>query len=263
MASRSSCLGWRKRRCPSPRELTGRLRYPHPSVKILSRTGNTDTSSQAKFSFRHRGHRTGGLHSGKLRLHVSPSRENTIPSLLAMPTPIRAPPHSEELLVKAYTTQEYPPRPIPRNRGDSVTSSASRRGPPAQQKPSGRPARRGHVTVVGGGQHVACYCPQCLAAAGLSKLDGKRTPNWHQSSPYLEDLTKSLVISQPARRKVHLVPPRRAHAAASPYETSLPTRAAPKLRTQLQVRGALALPSGPQCRPSRLPPPARITHALP
>lgn len=178
-------------------------------------------------------------------------------------TPVRRPPHSEELLVKAYTTQEYPPRPIPRNRGDSVTSSASRRGPPAQQKPSGRPARRGHVTVVGGGQHVACYCPQCLAAAGLSKLDGKRTPNWHQSSPYLEDLTKSLVISQPARRKVHLVPPRRVHAAASPYETSLPTRAAPKLRTQLQVRGALALPSGPQCRPSRLPPPARITHALP
>ncbi|KOO52825.1 hypothetical protein Ctob_014212 [Chrysochromulina tobinii] len=150
-------------------------------------------------------------------------------------TPVRRAPHSEELLVKAYTTQEYPPRAIPRNRGDSVTSSASRRGPPAQQKPSGRPARRGQVTVVGGGQHVACYCPQCLAAAGLSKLDGKRTPNWHQSSPYLEDLTKSLVISQPARRKVHLVPPRRAHAAASPYETSLPTRAAPKLRTQVQT----------------------------
>jgi len=186
-------------------------------------------------------------------------------------TPVRRAPHSEELLVKAYTTQEYPPRAIPRNRGDSVTSSASRRGPPAQQKPSGRPARRGQVTVVGGGQHVACYCPQCLAAAGLSKLDGKRTPNWHQSSPYLEDLTKSLVISQPARRKVHLVPPRRAHAAASPYETSLPTRAAPKLRTQVQVRDALALPSsGSQCRPNRLPPTythskqaLRAIHALP
>ena len=107
------------------------------------------------------------------------------------------------------------------------------------------------------------------AASGVVRADGRRTVR--------EPRGVGRGVGRPgrtrptARRPVgtvrgglpHLVPPRRVHAAASPYETSLPTRAAPKLRTQLQVRGALALPSGPQCRPSRLPPPARITQALP
>lgn len=61
---------------------------------------------------------------------------------------------------------------------------------------------------------------------------------WQPPSPYLEDLTKSLVVSQPARRKLQLVPPRRYPTAVSPYETlreaSRVGRA--QLRARLQVR---------------------------
>ena len=69
-------------------------------------------------------------------------------------------------------------------------------------------------------------------AVGTHVFDASR-------SPYLEDLTKSLVVSQPSRRKLQLVPPRRSPPLISPYE-SLGARAPLRihrvpLRIQLQV----------------------------
>ena len=74
-------------------------------------------------------------------------------------------------------------------------------------------------------------------------MPDKRRPAglWHAPSPYLEDLTKSLVISQPARRKLQLVPPRRYPAAISPYETlreASRVSARAQLRAQLQAEAA-------------------------
>jgi hypothetical protein len=110
--------------------------------------------------------------------------------------------------------------------------------------PSGRGApTRTHVAVSGPpsslGTHSpgVCYCPQCIAA------DKRRqTGLWHAPSPYLEDLTKSLVVSQPARRKLQLVPPRRYPVAVSPYETLREANrvsARAQLRAQLQVNPAV------------------------
>ena len=58
---------------------------------------------------------------------------------------------------------------------------------------------------------------------------------WQPPSPYLEDLTKSLVVSQPSRRKVQLVPPRRYPAATSPYENLREARTVPRIRAHLQT----------------------------
>ena len=54
-------------------------------------------------------------------------------------------------------------------------------------------------------------------------------------SPYLEDLTKSLVTSQPARRKLHLVQQRRYPPHVSPYET-LGTMSRVSGRAQLRAQ---------------------------
>ena len=80
---------------------------------------------------------------------------------------------------------------------------------------------------------IQCYCPQCLASNGKG-----RQVVWQPPSPYLEDLTKSLVVSQPSRRRLQLVPPRRYPPYVSPYETlggmsRVGGRA--QLRAQLQV----------------------------
>ena len=137
-------------------------------------------------------------------------------------------------------------------RGSSNTSSAKARRPnlspyaqvappPLMSRSSRGAPSRTHVAVSGlpsshGGAHPTvppCYCPQCLAA------DKRRQALWHAPSPYLEDLTKSLVISQPARRKLQLVPTRRYPAAISPYETlreASRVSARAQLRAQLQVR---------------------------
>ena len=82
----------------------------------------------------------------------------------------------------------------------------------------------------------ACFCPQCVV------LDKRRQAMWQTPSPYLEDLTKSLVISQPARRKLQLVPPRRYPAAISPYET---LREASRVSARAQLRAQLQVCHGP------------------
>ena len=130
--------------------------------------------------------------------------------------------------------------------------SAAGRGAPTrtQVAVSGPPSVAGtqHAATLGG----PCYCPQCL-------MPDKRRPAglWHAPSPYLEDLTKSLVISQPARRKLQLVPPRRYPAAISPYETlreASRVSARAQLRAQLQAerRAPPAAPvgAGGSARPS-------------
>ena len=63
-----------------------------------------------------------------------------------------------------------------------------------------------------------CYCIQCAVSMGSSKRQGL---GWQGlPSPYLEDLTKRLVKSPPARRKLQLVPQVRVKAnVVSPYET--------------------------------------------
>ena len=135
-------------------------------------------------------------------------------------------------LARAYATDAYRPR-----FSASGTSSASRRGAASStvQYSRGRsPPGRAHVAG-----NLPCLCPQCLAAAGhLRQATKRRDLQWQTPSPYLEDLTKSLIISQPARRKLQLVPPRRYQVAISPYETMRGTRGvAPRLQThQLQVQ---------------------------
>ena len=62
----------------------------------------------------------------------------------------------------------------------------------------------------------------------------RRTPPG-PPSPYLEDLTKSLIISQPSRKKLQLVPSRRYPPYVSPYETLNGRADRAQLRAQLQT----------------------------
>ena len=121
-------------------------------------------------------------------------------------------------------------------RGSGASSASRRGGASSAQQSRGR-------SPLGKTLHPAaglCVCPQCLAGPHSPvrhpmDMCKRRDLQWHAPSPYLEDLTKSLVVSQPSRRKVQLVPPRRYPAATSPYENLREARTVPRIRAHLQT----------------------------
>ena len=133
-------------------------------------------------------------------------------------------------LARAY--QSHGPRP----QGSGASSASRRGGASSAQQSRGR-------SPLGKTLHPAaglCVCPQCLAGPHSPvrhpmDMCKRRDLQWHAPSPYLEDLTKSLVVSQPSRRKVQLVPPRRYPAATSPYENLREARTVPRIRAHLQT----------------------------
>ena len=79
-------------------------------------------------------------------------------------------------------------------------------------------------------------------ASNCACWHGKQPPPWRVAwqppSPYLEDLTKTLVIAPPVRRRLQLVPAVRLKTASvSPYEPprDASARASRYIRAQLQV----------------------------
>ena len=133
------------------------------------------------------------------------------------------------------------------------SAGSSRRVHPAPTTPAAKPRRLHSATQTPPSQKT----PQRLlgasspyntpvrhASAGSSNCacwHGKQPPPWRVAwspSPYLEDLTKTLVVAPPVRRRLQLVPAVRLKTASvSPYEPprDASARASRHVRAQLQV----------------------------
>jgi hypothetical protein len=152
------------------------------------------------------------------------------------------------------------------------SAGASRRVHPAPTTPAAKPRRLFSATQTPPSQKT----PQRLlvasspyntpvrysspSASNCACWHGKQPPPWRVAwqppSPYLEDLTKTLVIAPPVRRRLQLVPAVRLKTASvSPYEPprDASARASRFIRAQLQVEPAEHHP--PYQPPSISPPP--------
>ena len=143
------------------------------------------------------------------------------------------------------------------------SAGSSRRVHPAPTTPAAKPRRLHSATQTPPSQKT----PQRLlgasspyntpvrhASAGSSNCacwHGKQPPPWRVAwspSPYLEDLTKTLVVAPPVRRRLQLVPAVRLKTASvSPYEPprDASARASRHVRAQLQVESDPPPPPNP------------------
>ena len=169
------------------------------------------------------------------------------------------------------------------------SAGASRRVHPAPTTPAAKPRRLFTATQTPPSQKTpqrllmasspyntpVRYTPP--GASNCACWHGKQPPPWRVAwqppSPYLEDLTKTLVIAPPVRRRLQLVPAVRLKTASvSPYEPprDASARASRYIRAQLQVElsppphpnNPLHQPSSSHPSRSRPPFPARL-HRIP
>ena len=137
--------------------------------------------------------------------------------------------------------------------GTPYSAGASRRVHPSPITPAAKPRRLFSATQTLPSQKTprrllmasSLHTPVRGAPPGANMCacwHGKQPPSWRVAwqppSPYLEDLTKTLVIAPPVRRRLQLVPAVRLKTASvSPYEPprDAASRASRYIRARLQL----------------------------